>query len=72
MPRCKHVRQLTWIAVVVFLCFPTRTLLADSGANHQIRNQHFGVSGGNVNDFSSLFCCSGTLGALVQDTIGIQ
>src|ERR1041385_4496048 len=39
--------------------------LADGGANHQVRNQHFGVSGGNVNDHSNAFCCSGTLGSLV-------
>ncbi len=31
-----------------------------------------GVSGGNENDISKLFCCSGTLGALVQDTAGAQ
>ena len=41
--------------------------LADGGANHQVRNQHFGVSGGNVNDISKAFCCSGTLGSLVTD-----
>jgi len=41
--------------------------LADGGNNHQKRNQHFGVSGGNVNDHSSAFCCSGTLGALITD-----
>lgn len=41
--------------------------LADGGANHQVRNQHFGVSGGNVNDHSSAFCCSGTLGSLITD-----
>jgi len=40
---------------------------ADSGANHQGRNTHFGVSGGNVNDITRRFCCSGTLGALVTD-----
>lgn len=40
---------------------------ADGGANHQTRNTHFGVSGGNVNDQSKRFCCSGTLGALVTD-----
>ena len=40
---------------------------ADSGANHQGRNLHFGVSGGNVNDITKRFCCSGTLGALVTD-----
>src|SRR5215475_6669986 len=40
---------------------------ADSGANHRGRNTHFGVSGGNVNDITKRFCCSGTLGALVTD-----
>ncbi len=43
---------------------------ADSGANHQGRNMRFGVSGGNVNDITRRFCCSGTLGALVQDANG--
>jgi hypothetical protein len=41
--------------------------LADNSPNHRVRNQRFGVSGGNVNDRSSRFCCSGTLGALVTD-----
>ena len=41
--------------------------LADGGANHQVRNLNFGVSGGNVNDITKRFCCSGTLGALVTD-----
>src|SRR4026209_580390 len=41
--------------------------LAVGGANHRGRNQHLGVSGGNVNDASRSFCCSGTLGALVTD-----
>ncbi len=40
---------------------------ADSGANHQGRNLSFGVSGGNVNDVTKRFCCSGTLGSLVKD-----
>ena len=39
---------------------------SDGGANHQGRNLHFGVSGGNVNDITRRFCCSGTLGALVK------
>jgi hypothetical protein len=45
---------------------------ADSGANHRVRNLHLGVSGGNVKDISRRFCCSGTLGSLVQDTQGVQ
>jgi hypothetical protein len=32
---------------------------------YQTRNMHFGVSGGNVNDITHAFCCSGTLGSLV-------
>jgi hypothetical protein len=44
--------------------------VADNGPNHQVRNLNFGVSGGNVNDTSRRFCCSGTLGALVQDSLG--
>jgi hypothetical protein len=42
------------------------SLYADGGANHQVPNPHFGVSGGNVNDITSRFCCSGTLGSLVR------
>jgi hypothetical protein len=38
---------------------------ADNGPNHRVRNLNFGVSGGNVNDISRRFCCSGTLGALL-------
>jgi hypothetical protein len=41
--------------------------LADGGAAHRVRNTRFGVSGGNVNDASRSFCCSGTLGALITD-----
>jgi hypothetical protein len=48
------------------------SLFADNGPNHRVRNLHFGVSGGNVKDSSRRFCCSGTLGALVQDTQGVQ
>jgi hypothetical protein len=49
------------------LALPTApSLFADGGANHRVRNLHFGVSGGNVNDISRRFCCSGTLGSLVQ------
>src|ERR671914_353195 len=45
---------------------------ADNGPNHRVRNLNFGVSGGNVNDISRQFCCSGTLGALIQDTNATQ
>src|SRR4029453_3893626 len=32
---------------------------------YQTRNMNYGVAGGNVNDISRAFCCSGTLGSLV-------
>lgn len=46
--------------------------LADGGSNHRGRNLRLGVSGGNVNDRSNLFCCSGTLGALIRDENNTQ
>ena len=58
--------------LVVSLLMVGPSLFADNGPNHQVRNLHFGVSGGNVKDKNVLFCCSGTLGALVQDTQGVQ
>jgi hypothetical protein len=39
---------------------------------NQGRTQFFGSSGGNVNDISKSFCCSGTLGSLVKDNSGVQ
>lgn len=49
-------------------------LSADTGANHQasqLRPIQLGSSGGNINDRSKAWCCSGTLGALVTKD-GIQ
>jgi hypothetical protein len=48
------------ILATVFVCAP-----AVMHAQYQTRNTHFGVSGGNINDISRRFCCSGTLGSLV-------
>src|SRR5215210_5771676 len=47
---------------------------ADGGAapNHRVRNLHLGVSGGNVKDISRRYCCSGTLGSLVQDNNNVK
>ena len=66
------VRFRNWLIALTVLAFLISGSLltpglADSGANHQKRNTHFGVSGGNVNDASRSFCCSGTLGSLVTD-----
>ncbi len=55
-------------AVVWVLVIGMGVVLADSGAQHQsLQNPpiKLGTSGGNVNNISSAFCCSGTLGSLV-------
>ena len=43
---------------------------ADSG--FETRPIPLGVSGGNIKDITRSFCCSGTLGSLVQDGSGVQ
>jgi hypothetical protein len=65
-------RKLFWGAAVVMLalvCVPAFTVpgRADGGPNHRVRNLRLGVSGGNINDATRRFCCSGTLGALVTN-----
>jgi hypothetical protein len=65
-----RVKTLMIFALVASLLLFSSLLtagLADGGANHRVRNLNFGVSGGNVLDRSSSFCCSGTLGALITD-----
>lgn len=52
------------VAVCILTIGPS--LYADGGANHRVQNDNYGVSGGNINDITKRFCCSGTLGALVQ------
>src|SRR5215217_1307930 len=67
MFRLKTALVFALVATLLLFSSLLTAGLADGGANHQRRNQHFGVSGGNVNDASSRFCCSGTLGALITD-----
>ena len=67
MFRLKTLLVCALVATVLLFGSFLTSGLADGGANHQRRNTHFGVSGGNVNDVSKAFCCSGTLGALVTN-----
>lgn len=69
-------RKLISIAVISFLTVTSVQGIAwsDNGPLHrevQSRPVKLGTSGGNINDISSGFCCSGTLGALVEGG-GIQ
>jgi hypothetical protein len=67
MFRLKAILVCVLVATLLLFSSLLPSGLADGGANHQVRNLHFGVSGGNVNDHSNAFCCSGTLGSLVTD-----
>lgn len=53
--------------IALALALTGAALVADDGADHRVSSELYGVSGGNVNDISRRFCCSGTLGALVSD-----
>lgn len=66
----KKMSFLAVLALLVITATPN-VLLADNGPEHrasQSRPVKLGTSGGNINDIAS-YCCSGTLGALVDDGI---
>ena len=67
MFRLKAIMVFALVAALLTFSSLLTTGLADGGANHRVRNLHLGVSGGNVNDATRRFCCSGTLGALITD-----
>jgi hypothetical protein len=53
------------ILTAAFVC--TLPLLTQAANPYQSRNTHFGVSGGNINDITRAYCCSGTLGSLLTN-----
>ncbi len=60
---------------LVIIAFLTALLshggvLATEHGYWQDRPIWLGTSGGNINDIGTLYCCAGTLGALVQDSSG--
>jgi hypothetical protein len=59
------IRSLASILMAVFVCTP---LLMQAANPYQSRNTHLGVSGSNVQDISTAFCCGGTLGSLLTDS----
>src|SRR5262245_39641515 len=63
----------TWRAICLVICIAIAlSAAADNGPAHRQGSNLFGTSGGNVNDISVKYCCSGTLGSLVQDSNGKQ
>lgn len=66
--KLKRFRLYAIAALLGVTCVPAATPFADEGPNHQTPQNHpiqLGTSGGNINDRSKTFCCSGTLGSLV-------
>jgi hypothetical protein len=63
-----------FVALLILILFSQTWAIADGGPLHQAKQTlpiRLGSSGGNVKNISSLFCCSGTLGALVTKA-GLQ
>lgn len=57
------------LLLFLILAVGVSLLIADGGANHQSAQSlpvELGTSGGNITDITNAFCCSGTLGSLVQ------
>ncbi len=69
--RVKKKQSIT-VSLMILLFGISLAVYADSGANHQIQNNKYGTSGGNIKDITNSFCCSGTLGALVKDAGGVK
>lgn len=66
-------RAVAWLAMLSFVTL-LGPVAADSGPEHQVRQTlpiQLGSSGGSEDDISSLYCCGGTLGALVQNASGL-
>ncbi len=53
MFRLKAILVFALVATLLLFSSLLTSGLADGGANHRVRNMHFGVSGGNVNDHSA-------------------
>jgi hypothetical protein len=67
----KKMLFLVVLAVLVVAAVQN-VVWADGGPEHQISQSwpiKLGTSGGNINDRSMLYCCSGTLGSLVEDGV---
>ena len=65
--------KLGIFAIGLLLLAGPQALRSDDGPEHRVeqaRPIQLGTSGGNINDISSLYCCAGTLGALVVDGDG--
>jgi hypothetical protein len=59
------ISSLASVLSVAFVC--TFPLLTQAANPYQSRNTNYGVSGSNVKDITSAYCCGGTLGSLLTN-----
>jgi hypothetical protein len=71
MRKLSFFSRFALLPLLLLAMVASSTMLAQSNP-FRSRNLNFGVSGGNVNDRTNRFCCSGTLGSLLQDSQGTQ
>lgn len=70
-----RLRRIALFSLSCTLLCSIGLVLADNGPNHQVKQAlpiSLGTSGGNVNNVTHRFCCSGTLGAVVADASNTQ
>jgi hypothetical protein len=61
------VKTLSLVVSAALLSCALAVSAGAAVADHQKSSTQYGVSGGNINDSSRAYCCSGTLGSLVTD-----
>jgi hypothetical protein len=59
--------KICFFAFIVLTALIYAPLPTQAQNPYESRNKHFGVSGSNVKDITSGFCCGGTLGSLLTD-----
>ena len=57
--------KIRFLASVIATALISAPIIAWAANPYQFRNMNYGVSGSNVKDISSAFCCGGTLGSLL-------
>ena len=68
----KKINALNIVVLATFLLFATALSAGSVDLGFEPRPILLGTSGGNIKDSSRSFCCSGTLGSLVEDSHGVQ
>lgn len=71
MKRSSIYRKNILLVSIFVLLFVVQSAWSED-QNRQTRPIQLGTSGGNINDMSNLYCCGGTLGALVKDNNNSQ